>query len=301
MTNEAYPSIDTLVADIYSLFQTPGGHTVDDARVEAMGQEIAEVVKARLKECTGAPRQKNLRLSKIGVPDRKLWYDLHVKNGESEIAEKDTEPEFLPPNTYIKFLYGDIIESLLIFLTKEAGHVVRGEQDELTCGGVVGHRDCVIDNVTVDVKSASDFTFKKFKEGTLHENDPFGYIAQISSYTQSDPTTSDMGAFLACNKVTGELSLLKVHKMDQINSEKRVQHIKAVVQHPKAPPVKCYTPIPDGKSGNKKLNSNCTYCPFKEACWSSANGGYGLRKYKYSTGIRYLTEVHSTPRVDEVP
>ena len=39
--------------------------------------------------------------------------------------------------------------------------------------------DCKIDGVVTDVKSTSTFGFKKFKDGSLAFDDPFGYIAQI--------------------------------------------------------------------------------------------------------------------------
>jgi hypothetical protein len=36
--------------------------------------------------------------------------------------------EDLTPNTYVKFLYGHLIEELLLFLTRAAGHKVTDEQ-----------------------------------------------------------------------------------------------------------------------------------------------------------------------------
>lgn len=63
---------------------------------------------------------------------------------------------------------------------------------------------------------------------------------------------------------------------------------------------KCYDPVPDGKSGNLKLNSNCSYCAFKDKCWASANNGQGLRKFRYSNGIQEFVEVFNTPRVEEI-
>ena len=67
-------------------------------------------------------------------------------------------------------------------LTKAAGHSVEAEQEEVTVEGVLGHQDCIIDGVLTDIKSASSFAFKKFRDNKLAEDDPFGYIAQISAY-----------------------------------------------------------------------------------------------------------------------
>ena len=66
--------------------------------------------------------------------------------------------------------------------------------------------------MTVDVKSCSSYAFKKFKEGSLRDNDAFGYISQLSSYVyagKDDPLVTDKthGAFLAVDKVSGEMCL----------------------------------------------------------------------------------------------
>ena len=92
-----------------------------------------------------------------------------------------------------------------------AGHKVEGAQDALTIDGLKGHRDCVIDGVTVDIKSASAYNFDKFKFSTLRTDDTYGYISQLSSYVyaaKDDPLVTDKvnGAFLVINKSTGELA-----------------------------------------------------------------------------------------------
>ena len=75
-----------------------------------------------------------------------------------------------------------MIEELVLSLAKASGHKVEGEQSKLNVHGVKGHRDAVIDGMTVDVKSCSSYAYKKFKEGKLKDDDPFGYISQLSSY-----------------------------------------------------------------------------------------------------------------------
>jgi hypothetical protein len=40
--------------------------------------------------------------------------------------------------------------------------------------------DCIIDGEVVDVKTASGYGFRKFKDGTLPEEDTFGYMAQLT-------------------------------------------------------------------------------------------------------------------------
>ena len=55
-----------------------------------------------------------------------------------------------------------------------------------------------------------------------------------------------------------------------------------------------------GAKGNMKLPRNCVYCPYKIECHKDANAGQGLRLFKYSKGIEYLTQVKAAPRVEEI-
>ena len=65
-------------------------------------------------------------------------------------------------------------------------------------------------------------------------------------------------------------------------------------------PDRCYSDIPDGKSGNRKLSIGCVYCGYKRDCWSDVNQGKGIRVFKYAHGRRYLTNVAKEPEVVEV-
>ena len=160
--------------------------------------------------------------------------------------------------------------------------------------GVKGHIDAKIDGIVIDVKSASPFGFKKFKDYSLLENDPFGYLYQISGYGQC-LTPGEEVAFLACDKVTGDLALMNVSPSvsQEYDAKERISYLKKVVSSPEMPE-RCYPDEPDGKSGNRKLGTNCSYCAFKKECWP------GLRTFLYSTGPRYLTTVNELPRVYEV-
>ena len=163
--------------------------------------------------------------------------------------------------------------------------------------GVSGHQDSVIDGVLVDCKSASGFGFEKFRKNNLVEDDPFGYVAQISAYAQANGI--DTAAFLAINKSTGEICLSKLHQMDMINAEARVKHLKNIVSKDSLPD-KCYSDIPDGKSGNRSLAVGCVYCNYKQTCWADSNQGKGLRVFKYAKGNKFLTQVVREPDVEEI-
>jgi|TARA_R110000772_G_scaffold247853_1_gene361783 hypothetical protein len=279
--------IDTLVEDIYSLFTSDEEVNVSPDDLSKLAEEIVHSVSFALKE--NHKKKKTLRLSLIGQPDRKIWYNLN-KEGES------TE-EGLKGNDYIKFLYGHILESLLVFLCKSAGHPVTDQQKELKIGGVVGHQDARVDNVLVDFKSASSFSFKKFKEGAIFTDDPFGYIAQLSAYAQANKVKE--AGFVVIDKSSGEITYCPVHHMEMINAEERINHLKKMVKSPILPD-RCYDDIPDGKSGNRRLAIGCVFCEHKHDCWSSANGGKGLRNFKYANSSKFLTHVERTPDVEEI-
>ena len=217
-------SIDTLVEDIYNLFNDIE-NDIDETVIEEFGDNIKTHLKAALLDNRNEGRS-NLRLSAIGRPDRQIWYDVNL-NGKSEAI---TSP------TRIKFLYGYILEELLIALSRLAGHTVTDTQKELDIQGVKGHQDCVIDGVLVDCKSTSPRGYEKFDKGDLVSDDPFGYIAQISAYSEANGV--DEAAFLAINKQSGEICLAPVHSLEMIDEGSRVSYLKSLVEI-KSPPNKC--------------------------------------------------------------
>lgn len=277
-------TIDTLVEDIYNLFSTTEKVEPKEEDLNAFLEGIKQSIVRALSRDRRA--RDSLRLSMIGQPDRKIWNEL-----------KNTPRSDLSGPTLVKFLYGDILEHLLILLTKVAGHTVEDNQKEVEVDGVIGHTDVVIDGVLVDIKSASPHGFRKFKEGSIVTDDPFGYIAQISGYKKA--LNKDRAGFLAIEKVSGEIVFCQIDGMDFINPSQRISHLRNIISQ-EAPPPHCYDPVPDGKSGNMKLAVGCTFCDFKKECWKHTNNGKGLRAFNYSTGIRYLTEVNKTPDVEEV-
>lgn len=279
--------IGTLVDDIYELLEKglPSG-----APTQQYLDEFAEAVKqAAASYVVKREDKRTLRLSAIGKPDRKLYFDIR---GPHEGVEQFKGHELF------KFFYGNLIEAALIYLAKEAGHKVEDEQREVKLGGVVGHMDCKIDGVVTDVKSASTYSFRKFRDGTLEEDDAFGYMEQLAGYVTADGTNE--GAFLAADKTLGHIALLRVpeDKITGLKLEDRIEHLKELIESDDIPP-RCYDPVPEGKSGNLSLPVGCSYCSHKFNCWSDTNNGIGLRTFLYSTGPKYLTHVEKEPNVME--
>lgn len=272
-------SLDTLVEDIYEVLL--GNIKVDDILYEELAQDIANTIRNRMS--LASSKRTHLSLSSIGKPLRRLWFDL------KEPIEDDKEP----PYSRLKFLYGDIIEDILLWLAKVSGHSVTDRQKEVTYCGVVGHIDSIIDGEVVDAKSASPRSYQKFSKATLPTEDPFGYLAQLQSY--DEVVGKGNPGFLAMNKVTGEICLYRPDKtFDLPNAEKLIEDARDALNKPTPPDKKCYEAIPDGKSGNLKLDKGCVFCPYKKKCWDN------LRAFKYSDGVRYLTTVVNEPKVEEI-
>lgn len=259
--------------------------------IEDILDVMAEDMKQLVRDALGPEQERvgRLRLSAIGKPDRQI-YNSYV----------GADSEELSGNTRVKFLYGHLIEAMLIGLVRLSGHDVTDQQKACEVNGIKGSMDCTIDGVTVDVKSCSSYGFKKFKEGKLHEDDPFGYIAQLKAYAHSEQ--NNQIGWLAMDKQNGHLCWLgydldnlhpRVAKELGYDIVDRVEAVKKLVGDG-ASPKHCYQPIPDGKSGNMKLPMGCSYCDFKKNCYP------GLRTFLYGSGPRYLTEVVREPRAVEL-
>lgn len=278
----------TLPEDIYSLLDDDYDHVVSEENVEWAGEIFKELLRTRLSAREQKRGEEVLRFSSLGKKDRQLWYQAN----KPETAEK------LPGKAKLKFLIGDLYEILLLFLAKESGHEVTDTQLEVTEDGVHGHIDAIIDGVLVDVKSASPYSYEKFKSGGYLFDDPFGYVSQLSGYAHRCQTPR--AGFLVGNKVDGGVTFVELSKEDiEANPPgPRISKLRQVIASD-TPPDRCYEDIPEGKSGNRRLGVGCSFCDFKEECWKDSNNGEGLRKFIYARGPVWLTKVKKEPRVSE--
>jgi hypothetical protein len=279
--------ITTLVPDIYDLLQSKTPLTEEQA--QEIGDTITETLKTQLaREPT---KRRGISMSSFGEKClRKLWYREHFPE----------KAEALPPHTRLKFLYGHIIEALVLGFAKAAGHKVVGEQTKMKYAGVEGSRDAVVDGVTVDVKSANSRSFEKFKKHELQSNDPFNYLDQISLYTlaaadDEQVTVKKTAAFIAVDQELGHIALDSYRISDKNYEAIAAEKISAVANK-EVLPKRGYAPVPDGVSGNEALCLNCRYCDFKEDCWSDTNDGRGLIKILFSNGPRWFTRIVKDPK-----
>jgi PD-(D/E)XK nuclease superfamily len=278
--------LDTIVEDIYRVVEGKGGW--DATVTEFFSSSLSSIAEARFSQ-EQVPRD-YLSLSGIGSPcDRRLWYKIN--------QTESSEP--LTAEALGTFFYGDLLEALILSLAKAAGHSVEGMQDKVEVFGIPGSRDAVIDGVTVDVKSASKYGFEKFRKHNLREDDPFGYISQLSSYVyagKDDPLVKNKteGAFLVVQKDRFKLCLDRYDFKEEIaKKEEEIERVRKLVAG--SIPEDRIPPVPQSKtSENTVLSTTCGYCDFRKVCWPEA------RTFLYSTGPVFMVDVVNEPRVTEL-
>lgn len=273
-------TIDTLVDDIYDLLDN-GKAKPNQEFLFGMAAAIMDSVRKQLWFSSQTDKRPALRMSNIGKPcSRALWYEI--------TAKVDGEP--YTPQTRLKFMFGDIAEALILYLAKEAGHSVEEQQKEIEIDGIKGHLDAVIDGELVDVKSASAYGMRKFKEATLPNDDPFGYISQISGYANALGKSS--GTFLAFDKSSGELATYTHHDLE--DTSERIASVSADMARTE-PPDRAFETVLDRKDKRQKLGINCSYCSYKETCW--ADEGIEL-KFRSGRPVFFIGEAPETDEDD---
>jgi len=282
--------IDTLATDIKQLIAgisngKPANITEENMNVFL--HNIKEAILAWNKPPDKTDNKNNLRMSVIGKPPRQLWYDKHSPKERNEANGE----------LNLKFLYGHIIEHLVLYLAELAGHKIEDQQKKIEIDGITGHIDSKIDGEICDVKSASSFSFKKFQSGEIVNDDPFGYHAQLAGYETANGTKA--GGFLVVDKSTGDMCFYKPDDMAKPNVKNLIKTLKETMEMKNPPEQKCYEDKTE-KNGNKQLAVGCQYCPHKWECHADANNGKGLRVFKYANKDTYLTHVEKQPNVEEI-
>ena len=149
-------TVDTLVDDIYALMvskEVPEGVSLE-AEIDRFGVYCKDLMRTLF---TRERDDRKLRMSNIGRPDRFLW----------NAVNNPQEQEEFTGNTYVKFMYGHLIEEMLIFLTRLSGHEVTDEQKKCEVAGIKGSMDCKIDGIVTDVKSTSYLPLRSSRMETL--------------------------------------------------------------------------------------------------------------------------------------
>ena len=284
--------IETLVEDIHEVLLKNFPEDLTDAKKKQLAKEFGKRMEdfALNRVLTTYEREPRLSPSNIGKPcERQVWLSINRPEGTEQ----------LQPETYMKFYYGDMIEELVLFLAEAAGHSVTGRQAKVEVEEIHGNKDCNMDGMVADVKSASSFSFQKFAEGKLVEDDPFGYVGQLQTYIeggQKDPevTIKDHGAYIVVDKVLGHICV-DIHPKAEVDVPEITRGKQKMVASKTCPP-RAFEPVPEGKSGNMKLPMQCGYCSEKWTCYE----GEGLKGFAYANKPVYLTTIKREPNVPEI-
>lgn len=276
--------IDRLVQDINAFVLK------NHADTAPFGGGIGDVVKEgyvrQLKKRDKVREEKTLYFSELGdTCRRRMWFKYHKPNiGEALRSE-----------TKIKFIYGDMLEALVLQLARDSGHSVEREQevvehvDDTSGWRVRGRIDAVIDGHVVDVKSVTKQSERKFHDGLV--DDPFGYYGQLNGYA-SVLKNKNMG-FLTIQKELGHINYFPFGSDEQVFDHTVKRTITSVNRD--APVDEILASVPQSAtSKNKKLCTTCSYCAFKRECFPT------LRAFAYSNKVEFLTEVVDLPRVPEI-
>ena len=279
--------IDTIATDIKNLVAGISNGKPANVTEENMDKFLKNIKEA-FNSWNNPIREKDgkLRMSVLGKPPRQLWYD--------RFSPKKTKSYDASLN--IKFLYGHILEHLLLYLAELTGHKVADQQKKVEIDNIKGHIDATVDGEVCDVKSASSFSFKKFKTGELVGDDPFGYHAQLSGYETGMGTNK--GGFLVMDKSSGDVCFYKPDELAKPNVPNLIKTLQDTLKR-NSPPDRCYE-LSETKGGNKSLPIGCQFCAHKWECYQDANDGKGLRVFKYSNRYVYLAQVNRQPNVEEI-
>lgn len=266
------------------------------------GSSIEKAIRRTLSEEPNRPF--SFRLSSIGRPLCQLQ--------KEKLGEKGL------PNTYsfpIKMLYGAIVESLLMFVLREAGLNVEEEQGNVklpiqvntwasdkVCEEhtleIPGTFDLIIDGKVWDIKSCSPFVFENYAVNYEYfkQHDNLGYIPQLYGYAAARNIPA--GGWIFVNKATGEIKFLecpdyqKNEKKEalgliQKNSEALFNSVEFK---------RCFTAKNEffrrTPTGNMVLAPPCTFCRFRNTCWPEArylpsqNSKAQNPEYKYYTVVK---------------
>ena len=122
--------LNTIVPDIYNMLEKLSDGEPLPITEEALDETMASMKEAIMHWATPRKRDTDftLRMSNVGKPQRQLWF---------EKRDEDTKGDVDGP-TQIKFLYGHILEELVLMLVRMAGHEVTDEQKEVNVKGVKG-------------------------------------------------------------------------------------------------------------------------------------------------------------------
>jgi hypothetical protein len=194
--------------------------------------------------------------------------------------ERDGYEEEKSYNDILRFLFGDVVEAIVMAVMRGAGVNIVDTQTKVTTK--IGDRDIdgTLDVAITDehggtkvwdIKSASDYSFtNKFSKGyrAIESDDPFGYIMQGHLYAEG--YQAPFGGWIAVNKSSGEIAIVEADYVEEehVAELDKAKQILKKLEGPvhKKPP---YDSIEEKGTRNRLLPKPCTFCGFKKHCWKN--------------------------------
>jgi hypothetical protein len=237
----------------------------------------------------------SLRMSNVGKP---LCQLVMARDG----AKRDPiHPTQMP----VRFATGNLMEEWFVAVMHAAGIPIEGYQTkaklDIADTSISGTSDLIIYGKVWDLKTASDFAFKKYErdgyEG-MKADDPFGYVGQGFMYAKAHD--KPLGGWIIINKSNGKFVVISA-------PEEQEEEIKEVLENV-ATSIKYINEGGEFKrgfddeeekfrsnpTGNRKLKFGCEWCDYKAACWPDlTHAPAAFSKAKDRKWV-YYTELNNT-------
>lgn len=300
MNNSYADQIQLYLAEV-----TAGNTVVPQHLIVEMSEQIKFALEKTLCKPDSEVKKFKLRLSSIGQPLCQL-----------QMAALNADSIPFIASDYVKFMFGDMHEALLVGIIKAAGidvqevstHVklpVKLHSGEIY--EVPGTLDLVIDGKVWDVKSASAYAFAdKFASYyNLRAHDDFGYLPQLFAYAEARGLPP--GGWIVINKETGEVKVVEVPWDYHADMQKALDTITNNVNILLASDsvfVRKFSDHDETRykkpTGNKILKSPCIFCKFKFSCWPNLKHLPDTSSTAASPTYKYYTEINPNANQDSI-
>ncbi|HCX23426.1 MAG TPA: hypothetical protein DHN29_16015 [Cytophagales bacterium] len=264
--------------------------------IDTLVEEIRERLYSDLEDV--GDNEFTFRMSSIGKP-------LCQVQMEAEGKPRELVGAFEMP---VKFITGDMLEAWLLAVIKSTELPVNGIAIpvELMIAGkrICGTADIIIGGKVYDIKTASDYSFKKYgKDGgfmSVYEDDPFGYVVQGFLYARA--LGLPFGGWIVVNKNKGDIAVCEAPLRQQKYSDEVLDKAEKAVytvvdSHPF---VRGFDDIVETfrkkETGNRILCFNCEWCSYRSECWGeltyhpAAFSQAKNRKWHYYTELNKVRE-----------
>jgi hypothetical protein len=262
---------------------------------EKLVDELSKNIKTSLTRDHGD--EFTLRMSNLGRPLCQLQMQ---KKGAERIPKREKQQSTI-------FATGHMLEAWLVMIMKAAGVPIVGEQTACSVdidGNVIsGTSDIIIDygndHAVWDVKSASKYSFSKFKEGygAIEENDSFGYITQGEMYSEAHGMP--FGGWVVVNKDNGEICVCETPINGMSAETYTVVASKIHVLDTNMPFKRCFEDIEETfykkPTGNRVLPFACDWCDYKRECWPDLMMEPAIFSKAKSRSTVSYTEINARP------